>query len=87
LIAVLISILLIHGWYDPDCCGGKDCHPVPCEEIHNDGQGNFLWHRGPNDDVFFLKNKMKVSQDDGCHVCVLENVSPAGICIYLAPRT
>jgi hypothetical protein len=82
--AVLISILLIHGWYDPECCSNKDCHPVPCEQIRRDQHDNFLWHRGPNDDVFFVKSRMKMSQDDSCHVCVLEN---AGLCIYLAPQT
>ncbi len=72
-----------HGWYDRACCMDKDCHPVPCDDIRGDAKGGFIWHRGPNDDVFFLKERLKVSQDGACHVCVASGVSPAGICIYL----
>ena len=25
--------LLVHSWYDENCCQEKDCHPVPCEQI------------------------------------------------------
>ena len=30
---LLIAVMLVHSWYDENCCHDKDCHPVPCEQI------------------------------------------------------
>jgi len=32
-VKLLIAIILAHSWYPSWCCGGADCHPVPCAEI------------------------------------------------------
>jgi hypothetical protein len=82
----LISLAHAHGWYDRSCCADRDCHPVPCEEIRQ-APGGYVWQRGPNDEVTFMRDRMKVSQDESCHVCIADGVSPAGICIYLPART
>src|SRR5262245_29076407 len=84
---LLAGVILIHSWYPKQCCGDWHCHPVPCSEIHRSADGNYLWHRGRNDDVMFYREDMQVSQDSQCHVCVIDDVSPAGICLYLAPQT
>ena len=55
--------------------------------------GDFIWkpetrfagpseQRGPTE-ILFPKKRLKVSQDEGCHVCISPNTTPAGICIYL----
>ena len=28
-IKVAAILVAAHSWYSPECCGGKDCHPVP----------------------------------------------------------
>jgi len=85
--------VLVHSWYSDDCCHDRDCHPVPCSEISRDSNGDFIWkpetrfagpseQRGPTE-ILFPKKRLKVSQDEGCHVCISPNTTPAGICIYL----
>ena len=79
-------ILLAHAFYAPDCCGGRDCHPVACEEIVTTKDGWQWQHR-----IWFSRYMMRVSQDGGCHVCVAQpefsTVPPYGVCIYLPPQT
>jgi hypothetical protein len=81
------SVALVHYFYDPECCAGKDCHPVPCEQVVDDTvNGGWNWHQW-----HFSKRVMKVSEDGDCHVCVPAGDVPAtyktGRCIYLPPRT
>jgi len=85
--------VLVHSWYSDDCCHDRDCHPVPCSEISRDSNGDFIWKpetrfAGPSEqrlptEVLFPKKRLKVSQDEACHVCISPNTTPAGICIYL----
>ena len=54
MILVIAAVLLVHDWYPPVCCGGRDCRPVACETIDK----NLDWGlRG-------------LSPDGRCHVCV-----------------
>jgi hypothetical protein len=88
-----LTVLLVHSWYSEDCCHDRDCHPVPCSEISRDSNGDFIWKpetrfAGPSEqrlptEVLFPKKRLKVSQDEACHVCISPNTTPAGICIYL----
>jgi hypothetical protein len=88
---ILIVLLLVHGFYDRQCCGGQDCHPVACEEIRAARDG-WLWHFA-GDDVSFSRNMLRISQDGGCHVCVHSTSlngadnTLVGQCIYLPPQT
>ncbi len=77
----IAGIVLVHSLYSAACCGGRDCHPVPCAEIHPTMDG-WVW-----DGVQFSHNTMHPSEDGGCHVCVHPAVVPSGICIYLRPET
>ena len=88
-----LTVLLVHSWYSEECCHDRDCHPVPCSEISRDSNGDFIWKPGtrfadPSEqrlptEVLFPKKRLKVSQDEACHVCISPNTTPAGICIYL----
>lgn len=75
----------VHDIYAADCCGGRDCHPVPCEEVTAVGDG-WMW-RG----VTFEHHTLRVAPDGNCHVCINPNLAGPGIphatCIYLPPRT
>jgi hypothetical protein len=88
-----LTVLLVHSWYSEECCHDRDCHPVPCSEISRDSNGDFIWKPGtrfadPSEqrlptEVLFPKKRLKVSQDEACHICISPNTTPAGICIYL----
>lgn len=71
LIVLIISTTAVlgHSWYPSDCCSGQDCFPVPCSQLIENGEGNWLW-----DNLVFLKEKVKPSLDNLCHVCISNNV-------------
>ena len=60
---LLAAVLLAHSWYPKACCGGNDCHPVPCGELQlKDG---VIWNR-----IYFGPAMIHPSLDSYCHVCV-----------------
>ena len=68
------------GWqYPPGCCGGEDCHPVPCETIE-EKRGVYIW-KG----VVFHRSMARASGDERCHVCIQFNGEGAatGRCLFL----
>jgi hypothetical protein len=79
--ALIAGIVLAHSFYSAACCGGKDCQPVPCSEIHPTADG-WTWNGIP-----FPRHVLHPSEDGGCHICVHKEVLPSGICIYLRPET
>ena len=75
--------LLVHSWYDENCCQEKDCHPVPCEQIEKLREG-WLWRdAATKQSHLFPRDRLKASHDEACHVCVSPGTTPSGICIYL----
>ena len=52
-----------HDWYPNSCCGGNDCKPVPCDEIHTLPQG-YSWQG-------FKWPTAQPSPDGACHVCIV----------------
>lgn len=88
MLRVFIAVLLLtgtaeaHSFYSKACCGGMDCKPVPCDEIHAVGGGGWEWSG-----VYFPPDRLHFSEDAGCHVCVHKDTVPSGICIYLRPET
>jgi hypothetical protein len=86
MLVVFSALVLVHSFYSQSCCGGKDCRPVPCEQISRMSNGDWLWDNAYQR-VTFFPGAMKVSEDDQCHVCVNDDtIPPMGICLYLAPR-
>jgi hypothetical protein len=96
----VIIIMWIHqapmGWqYGKECCADKDCHPVACERIAA-VQGGFEYRDYAGATYFFTRDKMKLSQDGECHVCLHkanswdtnhdQSVKVAPICVYLPVR-
>lgn len=63
-----------HSWYPSNCCGDKDCYPVPCDQIHSEGDA-LIWHN-----MSIAKFKAQASPDGQCHVCATDF---GIICIYL----
>lgn len=78
----IIALLLAHSFYSAECCSGRDCHPVPCDQIVMMPNGDFRWNK-----VMFNRSVMHVSEDGGCHVCVADAMAMIGRCLYLPPQT
>lgn len=60
---LLAATLLAHDWYPTDCCSGRDCRPVPCDEIHDNE------YRGAH------FTSIRPSEDNQCHACFIERHS------------
>jgi hypothetical protein len=79
-----------HGFYDKNCCGDNDCHPVACEQISAVAGGFEYRDAQARATYFFTRDKMKPSPE-GCHVCIHhENQVWSGrdehgapLCVYL----
>jgi hypothetical protein len=75
------ALILAHSWYPQSCCDGKDCHPVPCEEIAEAiSNGARQWHG-----IYFTKNHQYPSPDGQCHICVYaptQSSSTIGTCMF-----
>jgi hypothetical protein len=65
---------LSHEWYSAQCCGGKDCHPVDCNEIHS--KGNLWEYAGQT----IEKWKMQPAPDGQCHVCLHSSLF---LCLFM----
>jgi len=65
---LLAAIILVHSWYPGQCCGDRDCRPVPCSEITlRDSNGD---DAAEYDGMKISKYGIFNSQDDQCHACV-----------------
>jgi hypothetical protein len=69
--------------YDAQCCAEQDCRPVACEQIT--AVPNGFNYQDPYDRsiFFFTRDKMRLSQDDQCHVCLHGSIIHAPMCLYL----
>ena len=74
-------IILVHSWYPPECCSGKDCRPVPCTDIVE--QPNGWWEYMGN---FFSPDQVKPSLDALCHVCI-NDTTLTSICLFIQSTT
>lgn len=76
-----------HGWYDPECCSGRDCAPVEEEWLgEKDGQQG-RWMRTKVGTVFVPSTfpRRKPSKDWSTHVCIGWNLEEGGAyprCVY-----
>ena len=64
------SLILAHSFYSRSCCGGQDCHPVPCKELHEFPGGSWRWQG----------KDFGTGQNWQCHACVEHiNGNPQGV--------
>lgn len=70
-----------HSWYPLVCCGGQDCHPVPCQDLINTGK-DYVYHG-----IHFLKEQVQPSLDNQCHVCIsnenIPGMTPIPHCAFI----
>lgn len=74
---VLALLLLAHSWYPRECCSDRDCKPVPCSELREEGR--YMVYKKYQVSL----EKVRVSQDELCHVC--EGTTGAIFCVFV-PR-
>lgn len=55
-----------HSWYPLECCGGRDCRSIPCEEIKSDGP-DIIW-KGFRTKREFVRHSL----DNKCHICLTD---------------
>ena len=97
ILALATLPLFAHSWYDPACCGGNDCAPIPAITVTAGPDG---WHvrlrpgdhpmvtRGVVDAVVPYDEALP-SQDGAFHACVRDQSSPSNvmadpiICLYV----
>ena len=78
LITTLSLIFQVHGWYPLECCGGRDCHPVPCEDLVELDNGDYTYHN-----IHFRKDQVKPSLDNQCHVCISQGEYQTPYCVFI----
>lgn len=86
MIPFILSIyMLVHSWYDADCCGEGDCVPVPATDVVEIEGG---WKYLPTGNEFRnegLIRRIRPSRDRNFHVCIGKKAHDLGrsYCIYI----
>ena len=77
-------IQLAHSWYPGYCCSNQDCHPIPCEEVHELANGTYEYAG-----YIFQADRVKESLDQFCHACYNPTYEALhhGICLFLKSLT
>jgi hypothetical protein len=80
-----------HGWYDPFCCSGRDCAPIPFSAVTITEDG-YLVTLGPGDHIMVRSpvehlapyGEVRESRDDSFHACLFPDQSVLR-CLYAPP--
>ena len=86
-----------HSWYDPACCSGKDCAPIPSHTVTVTPDGYHV-RLEPGDhplvtsvvDVVVPFEAVMPSQDEHYHACVSmgsPSADPSVLCLYVGGGT
>jgi hypothetical protein len=78
---LFFAILMVptHSWYPGACCAENHCHPVPCDELLERSDGNWIWYN-----FVFNRSVVKPSEDRFCHVCT---IGANGVCAFIQQNT
>jgi hypothetical protein len=82
LMVAALTVMPAHSWYSAQCCGERDCKPVPCEELVETPHG---WKYLPTGNEF-VNEQVRPSQDRFCHVCLggmLGSAVKRSICAFI----
>lgn len=87
--AIAVAALLLcgeaysHSWYDPICCSGRDCEPLPDGAVTMVQGGYHVKYTGKmgfNVDVVVPYEKAKASKDEKYHGCA---TAERFLCLYV----
>lgn len=90
LMAAIVALVVAteawpHDWYEPACCSGRDCEPIPFDAVYETRDGwqvNYTGKLGFRVNAFVPKGKERHSQDGRFHGCASET---RFLCLYV-PR-
>ena len=74
--ALLLALVLVHSWYDPQCCSDKDCEPL---SVAPKLDGDF--YVMPNG-ARFPRSATRPSHDGGWHWCHFESKNTEAKTVY-----
>ncbi len=80
-----------HSWYDPYCCNGRDCQPIPTQSVKVTPKGYLVILR-PGEHTMVKRTvrhlvpfaKVKPSADRRYHACLFPNQDHIR-CFYAPP--
>lgn len=84
---LLVTAAFAHEFYPQECCAGKDCQPVACDALREEGQGAISYSPReatyppkPPATYIFDKRKVRPSLEDRCHVCISYGLP---VCVFV----
>ena len=85
LVAIVFAVKMghSHDWYDIDCCGGRDCRPVACDQLIEESDGSVLYLPSR---TWFWRDQVHPSRDQRCHICTAlppDSAPGRAICAYV----
>lgn len=91
LVAIVLAVLAVafigsqqargHSWYEPACCSGDDCAPLPIDSIEEQTDGYLLKSTGE----LIERAKAKHGRDEDYHLCRSKHTGTI-YCLYLPAR-
>ena len=79
---IVATILAIHGWYDLECCGDRDCYPVDSGVVKELKEGVVVQGFGI---LSYSDRRLRWSKDDRDHICAARSGGGL-ICVYRRPK-
>ena len=70
------TVILVHSWYPQSCCADTHCHPVPCDQMIEQPNGDILF----NGLIRVPANSVQPSLDQQCHICI---IAGSGTCAFI----
>jgi hypothetical protein len=90
LVALLAGLLFLplstaaHSWYEPECCGGSDCHPLTDEQVKEVRTG-YLVSVPDHDPIIVPYGTERPSHDRFFHLC-WPSWAEKPSCFYAPPK-
>jgi hypothetical protein len=79
-----LPVVRVHSWYDWTCCASNDCAPIKADDVTATDRGWFVRRTGETlpyeGDV-----RVKKSQDEDFHLCILPSTPNNIRCLYVPP--
>ena len=66
-IVIASLVAMVHSFYPPECCGDKDCSPIPAEHVQITPAGYVI------DGWTIPFSQAKTSPDEQYHACVVQS--------------
>lgn len=79
IVVMTISYVSAHSWYPQPCCAESHCHPVPCDQLIEQPNGD-VTYRLTDLIITVPAQAVQPSQDKLCHICI---IAGSGVCAFI----